>query len=181
MPTDTELHKAAHNGDLGKVKQLIEDGEVEVNEPGAAERRALHRYAETLNKQQLIHTAKKQLHAGFLRVYSYTQCANPTVGLFVIRSAPSVLSTPSRCEQKEEASGTEVLVRSIITSIYCTCVPFSSSSGAEKSEGWLADKIHRRHRTCGVSKEEPTTCPMAECGRRQEKLSYNPLAFGCGG
>lgn len=43
MPTDTELHKAAHNGDLGKVKQLIEDGEVAVNEPGAAERRPLHR------------------------------------------------------------------------------------------------------------------------------------------
>ncbi|CAM9095058.1 unnamed protein product [Scytosiphon promiscuus] len=45
MPTDTELHKAAHNGDLGKVKQLIEDGEIAVNEPGAAERRALHRAA----------------------------------------------------------------------------------------------------------------------------------------
>lgn len=43
MPTDTELHKAAHNGDLGKVKQLIEDGEIAVNEPGAAERRALQR------------------------------------------------------------------------------------------------------------------------------------------
>lgn len=44
MPTDTELHKAAHNGDLGKVKQLVEDGEIAVNEPGAAERRALHRW-----------------------------------------------------------------------------------------------------------------------------------------
>eukprot|EP00904_Undaria_pinnatifida_P000405 jgi/Undpi1/10365/HiC_scaffold_29.g12815.m1 len=45
MPTDTELHKAAHNGDLGKVKQLVEEGEIAVNEPGAAERRALHRAA----------------------------------------------------------------------------------------------------------------------------------------
>lgn len=43
MPTDTELHKAAHNGDLGKVKQLIDEGEISVNEPGAADRRPLHR------------------------------------------------------------------------------------------------------------------------------------------
>ena len=43
MPIDTELHKAAHNGDLGKVKHLLEEGEIEVNAPGAAERRALHR------------------------------------------------------------------------------------------------------------------------------------------
>lgn len=43
MPTDTELHKAAHNGDIGKVKQLVEEGEIAVNEPGAAERRPLHR------------------------------------------------------------------------------------------------------------------------------------------
>lgn len=48
MPTDTELHKAAHNGDLGKVKQLVEDGEIAVNEPGAAERRALHRWEQTV-------------------------------------------------------------------------------------------------------------------------------------
>ncbi|CAM9431663.1 unnamed protein product [Choristocarpus tenellus] len=45
MPVDTELHKAAHNGDLGKVKELIETGEVDVNAPGAAERRPLHRAA----------------------------------------------------------------------------------------------------------------------------------------
>lgn len=44
MPTDTELHKAAHNGDLGKVKQLIDEGEISVNEAGAADRRPLHRY-----------------------------------------------------------------------------------------------------------------------------------------
>lgn len=43
MPTDTELHKAAHNGDLDKVKQLVEKGEIEMNAPGASDRRALHR------------------------------------------------------------------------------------------------------------------------------------------
>ncbi|CAM9709926.1 unnamed protein product [Chrysoparadoxa australica] len=48
MPVDTELHKAAHNGELGKSSkcaELIESGEIEVNAPGAAERRALHRAA----------------------------------------------------------------------------------------------------------------------------------------
>lgn len=45
MPTDTELYKAAHNGDLSKVKQLVEGGGVEVNAPGASDRRALHRWA----------------------------------------------------------------------------------------------------------------------------------------
>lgn len=46
MPTDTPLHKAAHNGDLPAVKLILEGEEpVAVDEPGAAERRALHRAA----------------------------------------------------------------------------------------------------------------------------------------
>ncbi|CAM9365145.1 unnamed protein product [Phaeothamnion confervicola] len=45
MPVDTELHKAAHNGDLAKVKELVESGEIDVNAPGAADRRPLHRAA----------------------------------------------------------------------------------------------------------------------------------------
>lgn len=46
MPTDTPLHKAAHNGDLNQVKQLVESGECgEVDAPGASDRRAIHRAA----------------------------------------------------------------------------------------------------------------------------------------
>lgn len=45
MPTDTPLHKAAHNGDMAQVKNLIEAGEIDVNQAGAAERRPLHRAA----------------------------------------------------------------------------------------------------------------------------------------
>ena len=45
MPADTPLHKAAHNGDKGAVLQILDEGELDVNGPGAAERRALHRAA----------------------------------------------------------------------------------------------------------------------------------------
>jgi len=45
MPVDTALHKAAHQGDDAQVQEIISSGEVEVNAPGAAERRALHRAA----------------------------------------------------------------------------------------------------------------------------------------
>ena len=45
MPTDTPLHKAAHNGDLNAVRNIIKSGDIDVNEPGAGERRALHRAA----------------------------------------------------------------------------------------------------------------------------------------
>jgi len=45
MPTDTPLHKAAHNGDMAAVTNLLEAGEIEVDSPGAAERRPLHRAA----------------------------------------------------------------------------------------------------------------------------------------
>lgn len=45
MPNDTALHKAAHNGDFAKVQLILEEGECDVNEPGASERRALHRAA----------------------------------------------------------------------------------------------------------------------------------------
>ena len=50
MPTDNELHKAAHKGDLEACKMLIEgsvDEEVPitVNDIGASDRRPLHRAA----------------------------------------------------------------------------------------------------------------------------------------
>ncbi|GMI11417.1 hypothetical protein TrRE_jg3932 [Triparma retinervis] len=45
MPTDTPLHKAANTGDLNQVKAILEEGEIEVDAPGAAERRPLHRAA----------------------------------------------------------------------------------------------------------------------------------------
>ena len=50
MPTDNELHKAAHKGDLEACKMLIEgsvDEEVPitVNDVGASDRRPLHRAA----------------------------------------------------------------------------------------------------------------------------------------
>mmetsp|Transcript_41147 Transcript_41147/g.54152 ORF Transcript_41147/g.54152 Transcript_41147/m.54152 type:complete len:177 (-) Transcript_41147:241-771(-) len=45
MPVDTPLHKAAHNGDLNQVKAQVEDEGTDVNAPGAADRRPLHRAA----------------------------------------------------------------------------------------------------------------------------------------
>lgn len=50
MPADNNLHKAAHKGDLDECKKWIEspdEGEekIDVNEPGASDRRALHRSA----------------------------------------------------------------------------------------------------------------------------------------
>lgn len=45
MPSDTPLHKAAHNGDKGACLQILEENLVNVNAPGAGDRRALHRAA----------------------------------------------------------------------------------------------------------------------------------------
>jgi ankyrin repeat protein len=50
MPSDNELHKAAHKGDLEACKVLIEGSVSEevpytVNDLGASERRPLHRAA----------------------------------------------------------------------------------------------------------------------------------------
>ncbi|CAM9316154.1 unnamed protein product [Ectocarpus sp. 12 AP-2014] len=45
MPLDTELHKAAHKGDIQSVRQLVETGEVNFNQKGAQDRTALHRAA----------------------------------------------------------------------------------------------------------------------------------------
>jgi hypothetical protein len=49
MGGDNNLHKAAHKGDLDECKKYVEgtDGEdkIDVNEPGASDRRALHRSA----------------------------------------------------------------------------------------------------------------------------------------
>ena len=43
MPKDTALHKAAHQGEVATIEELIKSGEVDVNAPGAQERTALHR------------------------------------------------------------------------------------------------------------------------------------------
>ena len=43
MPKDTPLHKAANKGDTNSCMDIIEKGEVKVNEPGAANRTAFHR------------------------------------------------------------------------------------------------------------------------------------------
>lgn len=50
MPSDNELHKAAHKGDLEACKVIIEGGALEdppitVNDAGASDRRPLHRAA----------------------------------------------------------------------------------------------------------------------------------------
>jgi ankyrin repeat protein len=50
MPTDNNLHKAAHKGDIEECKRLIEspaEGEdpIDVNGPGASDRTPLHRSA----------------------------------------------------------------------------------------------------------------------------------------
>ena len=52
MPSDNNLHKAAHKGDLDECRRYIEgdgaeEGEelIDINEPGASDRRALHRCA----------------------------------------------------------------------------------------------------------------------------------------
>ena len=51
MPVDNKLHKAAHNGDLETIKKCIEGSveddidPIDVDDPGAANRRALHRSA----------------------------------------------------------------------------------------------------------------------------------------
>eukprot|EP00752_Nemacystus_decipiens_P010133 g9030.t2 len=54
MPLDTELHKAAHKGDIQGVKDLVESGEIDVNEKGAQDRTALHRAAGA-NHVSIIH------------------------------------------------------------------------------------------------------------------------------
>ena len=43
MPKDTALHKAAHQGDVNQVEELIKSGEIDVNALGAQDRTALHR------------------------------------------------------------------------------------------------------------------------------------------
>jgi ankyrin repeat protein len=49
MPGDNNLHKAAHKGDLDECRKYIEGlggmDAIHVNDPGASDRRALHRAA----------------------------------------------------------------------------------------------------------------------------------------
>jgi ankyrin repeat protein len=45
VPVDTPLHKAAHSGSVPEITAILEAGDIDVNAPGAAERRALHRAA----------------------------------------------------------------------------------------------------------------------------------------
>lgn len=49
MPADTILHKAAHSGDLNQVKKIVEEGKIDINAPGASDRRPLHRAAASDN------------------------------------------------------------------------------------------------------------------------------------
>ena len=42
MPSDTDLHKAANQGDAAEVQELLAEG-ADVDAPGAQERTALHR------------------------------------------------------------------------------------------------------------------------------------------
>jgi len=43
MPQDTPLHKAANQGEIDAVQEILDAGEIAVDEPGAAERTALQR------------------------------------------------------------------------------------------------------------------------------------------
>lgn len=50
MPSDNNLHKAAHKGDIEECKKYIEDPDegddpIDVNSPGASDRRPIHRAA----------------------------------------------------------------------------------------------------------------------------------------
>ena len=64
MPADNSLHKAAHKGDLDECKKFIEGigGEdvIDVNEPGASDRRALHRSAGAGHLQLCIYFVEKE-------------------------------------------------------------------------------------------------------------------------
>lgn len=64
MPIDNNLHKAAHKGDLDECKKYVEgtDGEdaIDVNEPGASDRRALHRSAGAGHLQLCIYFIEKE-------------------------------------------------------------------------------------------------------------------------
>lgn len=78
MPSDNNLHKAAHKGDLDECKRCIEgevgvEGEelIDVNEPGASDRRALHRSAGAGHLQLCVYLIEKaadidlvSMHAG---------------------------------------------------------------------------------------------------------------------
>jgi Ankyrin repeats (many copies) len=66
MPSDNNLHKAAHKGDLDECKRCIEgevgiEGEelIDVNEPGASDRRALHRSAGAGHLQLCVYLIEK--------------------------------------------------------------------------------------------------------------------------
>lgn len=63
MAGDNNLHKAAHKGDLEECKKIIEgiDGEekIDVNEPGASDRRALHRSAGAGHLQLCVYFISK--------------------------------------------------------------------------------------------------------------------------
>ena len=63
MAGDNNLHKAAHNGDLEECKKIVEgiDGEekIDVNEPGASDRRPLHRSAGAGHLQLCVYFISK--------------------------------------------------------------------------------------------------------------------------
>lgn len=65
MPSDNSLHKAAHKGDLDECKKYVEgdgtEGEelIDINEPGASDRRALHRSAGAGHLQLCVYFIEK--------------------------------------------------------------------------------------------------------------------------
>lgn len=75
MPTDTELHKAANKGDLEAVKVWVEhppEGEdaIEVDAPGAADRRAIHRAAGAGHTQICAYLVEKGSNVNIVSIHS---------------------------------------------------------------------------------------------------------------
>lgn len=78
MPTDNDLHKAAHKGDIDACKMLIE-GSVEeevpitVNDIGASDRRPLHRAAGAGHLNVCIYFAEIGAEIDAVRINVYDE------------------------------------------------------------------------------------------------------------
>ena len=79
MPSDNSLHKAAHKGDLDECKKYVEgdgtEGEelIGINEPGASDRRALHRSAGAGHLQLCVYFIEKAAEIDLVSFSSTTQ------------------------------------------------------------------------------------------------------------
>lgn len=76
MPSDNDLHKAAHKGDLEECQRLIESAEepIDVNEPGASDRRALHRAAGAGHLQLCEYFLSKGAELDAVRLCNFIIC-----------------------------------------------------------------------------------------------------------